>query len=148
MAKRSAAEKWYSATSARAKRTVWSQARSYMRANGGTGDVFTHYPGFVGEIWWTNREPEWADYEGADPAARRQVLRRTVQRVVLATALVATLRYGVPASWYDQAHTAALDAAQAVGAPTSIVSAAASALSSAAGLVDSARDYVAGLLKW
>jgi len=146
--KRTAMEKWHKAISDRAEKTVWSQAKSYIRSNGGDGKVWTHYPGFVAEIWWTNRTPEWSDYTGAEGLARRQKARRWLRRAVLTAALIVAAQYTVPPHILAAVGSATTDAAATVGVPASWVSGAAGAINGAVDIVDSVAGAVKSFLPW
>ncbi|GMK54033.1 hypothetical protein CspeluHIS016_0106190 [Cutaneotrichosporon spelunceum] len=60
---------------ARLRLMVWYEVANFWR-KGGTGRIFTHYPGSVRRLWWENTWPRWEDWEGAGPMQRRQRARR------------------------------------------------------------------------
>jgi hypothetical protein len=76
--KRTAATKWIADTQRRADKTVWTKAKSYMRANGGNGRVWTHYPGHLSSLWWENLYPVWSHWSGAEKLSVRQRARKAV----------------------------------------------------------------------
>lgn len=113
--KPSAASKWFAATQARADKIVWTTAKSYMRANGGTGRVWTHYPGHIGSIWWENLWPTWSHWKGAEKLAFRQRAEKAVAlAVVLAAVFVAVQSSDVGRSWL---HVLFPGASEALGTP-------------------------------
>lgn len=142
-----ATTKWYDAVSKRAEKTVWSKAKSYMRNRGGDGKVWTHYPGFVGEIWWTNRTPEWSDYTGAEALARRQVARRWITRLVFLAALVVGLRYVLPVPWLANVYNVANSAAATTGVPATWVESVAGVLDNAASHIDTVVGGIKSFIK-
>lgn len=72
--KRTAAVKYDTHIANQLERTTWPLVHNYWR-KGGTGRIFTHYPGSILQQWWDNAWPVWADYTGGEKLARRQKFR-------------------------------------------------------------------------
>lgn len=139
-----ATEKWYSETSRKAEKTVWALAESYMRSEGGKGKVWTHFPGFVGQIWWQNRYPEWADYNGAEGLAVRQQARRWTKRAIVLALLVIVASRALPTTWISSAH----DAIVSAGVPQSWISNAAGVVNNVSTRLWDAGECVRSLIPW
>lgn len=81
--KPAAAEEYEKWIARRLDKMVWYEVSNYWRANGGTGRIFTHYPGSVARLMWENTNPVWADWEGAGRVVRWQRARRVLWLVSL-----------------------------------------------------------------
>lgn len=81
--KQSATDAYEAWIERRLDKMVWYQVSNYWRANGGTGRIFTHYPGSVARLMWENTNPVWKDWEGAGPVRRWQRVRRVLWFLVL-----------------------------------------------------------------
>jgi hypothetical protein len=88
---RDAAEKYDKWIVSELDKTTWPIVHNYWR-KGGTGRIFTHYPGSIARMWWNSAWPVWADYKGAEKLAVRQRIRTILFTLVLigASALAGT----------------------------------------------------------
>jgi hypothetical protein len=84
-------ERWLDA---RLRLMVWYEVANFWR-KGGTGRIFTHYPGSVKRLWWENTWPRWEDWEGAAPMWRWQRVRRLLWLLVVVLAAYWARRGGI-----------------------------------------------------
>ncbi|KLT40229.1 FAD/NAD(P)-binding domain-containing protein [Cutaneotrichosporon oleaginosum] len=82
---RAAADAYHTWLDERLRLMVWYEVASFWRA-GGTGRIFTHYPGSVKRLWWENTWPRWDDWEGAEPMRRWRRIRRVLWLLVVVVA--------------------------------------------------------------
>jgi hypothetical protein len=80
--KKAAAKAYDDHIAAQLERTTWPLVHNYWR-KGGTGRIFTHYPGSIFQQWWDNAWPVYADYRGGEKLARRQKIRKILFVLVL-----------------------------------------------------------------
>ncbi|KAK1924194.1 hypothetical protein DB88DRAFT_510568 [Papiliotrema laurentii] len=90
--KEEASDRWNAWLDKRLEKSIWNSAKHYMRADGGTGRIFTSFPGPGILWWWINYSIKWDDYKGAEPIARSQRLKRRAQ-ILGALALAGALAW-------------------------------------------------------
>ncbi|BEI94734.1 uncharacterized protein CcaverHIS019_0703150 [Cutaneotrichosporon cavernicola] len=80
--KKAAAKAYDNHIAAQLELTTWPLVNNYWR-KGGSGRIFTHYPGPISQQWWDNAWPVWADYTGGEKLARRQKIRKILFALLL-----------------------------------------------------------------
>ncbi|BEJ17999.1 hypothetical protein CspHIS471_0702760 [Cutaneotrichosporon sp. HIS471] len=80
--KKAAAKAYDNHIAAQLELTTWPLVNNYWR-KGGSGRIFTHYPGSIFQQWWDNAWPVWADYTGGEKLARRQKIRMVLFALLL-----------------------------------------------------------------
>lgn len=76
--KQSVTDKYNEWLDNRLDKSVWGHAKHYFRTDGGTGRIFTHFPGPGILFWWLFWSVDWNAYTGAEKIARDQRTKKSI----------------------------------------------------------------------
>ncbi|WOO77228.1 Baeyer-Villiger monooxygenase [Vanrija pseudolonga] len=111
--KQDAAEKYDQIIAKKLEKTTWPLVNNYWR-KGGSGRIFTHYPGPVVAQWWDNAWVVWSDYKGGEKLARSQRIRSIAYTVALLVGLAYGGKWAVDSGLVHRLGVGAQDLVNAV----------------------------------